>query len=138
MPAKACPVVIRTINGCLEVLAFRHPLAGKQYVKGTIEKGETVKQACERELFEEAGLVGEAKNYLGQAFVQSHKLTYGFYLMSVDAVIPNVFNHFCEDDGGHVFEFFWHPLHSTLDENWHPIFHEIHEYFKNILSLRAI
>ena len=33
---KACPVVLRHTTE-LEVLAFRHPLAGLQLVKGTVE-----------------------------------------------------------------------------------------------------
>jgi hypothetical protein len=37
---KACPVVIRQNNGCLEILAFVHPSAGRQVVKGTIKPGE--------------------------------------------------------------------------------------------------
>lgn len=33
---KACPVVLRHSTE-LEILAFRHPLAGLQLVKGTVE-----------------------------------------------------------------------------------------------------
>jgi len=47
---KACPVVLRVSKEILEVLAFIHPSAGKQFVKGTIENGETPQQAAEREL----------------------------------------------------------------------------------------
>ncbi|PJX25247.1 hypothetical protein CAP48_04060 [Advenella sp. S44] len=42
---NACSVVVRTSEDGLEVLAFRHPSAGKQFVKGTIEEGETPQEA---------------------------------------------------------------------------------------------
>ncbi|WP_272972120.1 NUDIX domain-containing protein [Comamonas terrigena] len=54
-PGKACPVVIRGL-GTIEILAFEHPLAGLQLVKGTIEPGETSAAAALRELREESGL----------------------------------------------------------------------------------
>jgi len=37
---KACPIVVRLQNGKPEILAFNHPSAGRQFVKGTIETGE--------------------------------------------------------------------------------------------------
>ena len=44
---KACPVILRVNqNNELEILAFKHPMAGNQLVKGTIEDGETLEQAC--------------------------------------------------------------------------------------------
>jgi 8-oxo-dGTP pyrophosphatase MutT (NUDIX family) len=52
---KACPVVLR-LRGGAEILAFRHPDAGLQIVKGTIEANETPDQAALRELWEEAGI----------------------------------------------------------------------------------
>lgn len=54
-PDKACPVVIRG-QGAIEILAFEHPLAGLQLVKGTIESGESSRAAALRELREESGL----------------------------------------------------------------------------------
>ncbi|WP_374834663.1 NUDIX domain-containing protein [Paenochrobactrum pullorum] len=55
MIEKACPVVFRTSRHGLEVLAFIHPLAGKQFVKGTVEDAETARYAAEQELREESG-----------------------------------------------------------------------------------
>ena len=125
---KACPVVLRTHEmGQLEMLAFKHPLAGKQWVKGSVEPSESVAVACERELLEESGLIGQAWRDLGPQFIRSHRLMYGFFLMQVDASIPDSFSHYCPDDGGHLFEFFWQPLAASLDEAWHPIFCEIHQ-----------
>jgi hypothetical protein len=36
---KACPIVTTATKHWLEVLAFRHPSAGNQFVKGTIQQG---------------------------------------------------------------------------------------------------
>lgn len=55
VPTKACPVVLRR-TGDLEVLAFEHPLAGFQLVKGSIEQDESPAAAAVRELLEESGL----------------------------------------------------------------------------------
>ena len=64
-PRKACPVVLLRTPGRIEILAFRHPIAGCQLVKGTIEAGETIQTAAERELLEESGIIGTATDYLG-------------------------------------------------------------------------
>lgn len=53
---KACPVVVRQKQGCLEILAFRHPIAGCQLVKGSIEAGEDAGRAALRELCQDAGI----------------------------------------------------------------------------------
>jgi 8-oxo-dGTP pyrophosphatase MutT (NUDIX family) len=122
---KAAPVVIRQKSGQIEILAFLHPLAGKQFVKGTIEVGESLEAACERELFEESGINASVIKNLGAAYIEHHKLNYGFCLMNTDQNLPDSFDHYCEDDGGHVFSFFWQPLNKDLDGEWHPIFHEM-------------
>ena len=51
---KSCPVVLRA-RETLEILAFEHPLAGLQLVKGSVEPGESTALAAVRELMEEAG-----------------------------------------------------------------------------------
>ncbi len=55
LPDKACPVVLSSVLP-YKILLFRHPLAGVQLVKGTIEKGETPSEAVLRELAEESGI----------------------------------------------------------------------------------
>ncbi len=63
---KACPVVTRPGAGAPEVLAFVHPLAGRQFVKGSVEPNEPPQLAAARELFEESGLVvPEPMTFLG-------------------------------------------------------------------------
>ena len=54
-PNKACPVFLSSIPGA-HILLFRHPIAGVQLVKGTIEKGETPAETALRELSEESGI----------------------------------------------------------------------------------
>ena len=49
---KVCPYVLRGAGDRLEVLAFRHPLAGCQLVKGSLEPGERVVVGALRELAE--------------------------------------------------------------------------------------
>jgi 8-oxo-dGTP pyrophosphatase MutT (NUDIX family) len=129
---KACPIVLRGSPNQLDILAFNHPLAGKQFVKGTIEPNEVLAAACERELREESGLIGRAVQPLGQSLIECQGLTYGFYRMHISGVIPERFDHFCDDDGGHVFSFFWHPMREKLTKEWHPIFHEIHRYLMRV------
>ncbi|MDA8634793.1 NUDIX domain-containing protein [Rhodobacteraceae bacterium] len=41
------------------MLMFRHPLAGIQLIKGTVEPSENPADAARRELFEESGLVSK-------------------------------------------------------------------------------
>jgi 8-oxo-dGTP pyrophosphatase MutT (NUDIX family) len=108
---KACPIVTRTTDQGLEVLAFSHPLAGFQFVKGTIEKGETPSDAAKRELFEESGLVClEPLELLGSVPIGLDRATWHFYV--------------------------WHPIGLKLDESWHPSFHEAFDFFSGCIRER--
>lgn len=60
---KVCAVVVR--DGRL--LMFRHPRAGGQLVKGSIEYGEDIGSAAIRELFEEAGIRARVVADLGSS-----------------------------------------------------------------------
>jgi hypothetical protein len=40
-----------------------------------------------------------------------------------------VWQHATEDDHGHIFTFFWHPITLPLDKSWAPIFHEAFAFF---------
>lgn len=124
MRGKVCPVVHRRINGALEILAFRHPTAGKQFVKGSVEDGEPLSAAALRELREESGYCpSAAPRFLGQAPIGTPPTTWSFF--AVEATnLPDNWDHQTEDDFGHVFSFFWHPAALDLDDHWHPIFHE--------------
>lgn len=48
-PDKACAVVLSS-SLPTKLLLFKHPVAGTQLVKGTIESGETPSRAALREL----------------------------------------------------------------------------------------
>lgn len=119
---KACPIVLRHRDSDPEILAFRHPLAGSQIVKGTIEPGETLKKACERELFEESGIRATSDTYLGSWHSNFKNQIWGFYTMINEEPLPERWTHFTNDGGGLEFSFFWHRLGFSPDENFHPLF----------------
>lgn len=131
---KACPVAFRRSHNGLEVLAFNHPSAGKQFVKGTIENGETAQEAAKRELKEESGLVVNSP----MIFLGTHEIGiegvpwhfFGYHSQSS----PDAWLHATEDDFGHSFAFFWHSIQVPLDRDWHPIFHEAFKFFSLKLS----
>ncbi|MGH8448131.1 NUDIX hydrolase [Pseudomonas sp.] len=118
---KACPVVLRTRQS-VEILAFEHPLAGFQLVKGSIEPGETTAAAAIRELQEEAGIAGNVIRDLGIWHAEITGQTWAFHQCQVSADLPDTWAHFAEDDGGHWFHFFWYPLSKEPTNEWHPIF----------------
>ncbi len=119
---KACPVIIRERPNGKEILVFHHPLAGNQVVKGTIKSGETLKSACERELFEESGIKATCESYLGEWVSNYENQVWGFYLMKTKCNLPNNWVHFTEDGGGLEFSFFWRSLNSDTDDTFHPLF----------------
>jgi 8-oxo-dGTP pyrophosphatase MutT (NUDIX family) len=119
--SKACPVVVRGVSGRQDVLAFRHPLAGKQLVKGTVEAGETIEDAAIRELFEESGLPGEVIKFLGPLYMREADQQWHFVLCQTGQ-LPEVWTHHTSDGGGLDFAFFWHSLAEEPNEDWHPIF----------------
>lgn len=119
---KACPVILRSINGSVEVLAFTHPLAGNQLVKGTIQLHEHLKQACIRELKEESGIAAQPTLELGSWNAHYQNQIWGFCLMETCEPLPDSWEFFTQDDGGHLFRFFWQPLCGELNSEWHPLF----------------
>lgn len=63
---KVVPVIFRDINQRTEILVFKHPIAGIQIVKGTVEKNEELEEAALRELYEESGISSaRIHSYLG-------------------------------------------------------------------------
>jgi 8-oxo-dGTP pyrophosphatase MutT (NUDIX family) len=119
---KACPVVLRgTTADRIDILAFRHPLAGTQLVKGTIEIAESVQRAAERELLEESGLVATVIADLGSVQTSEPEQEWHFVMCKVEQLAES-WTHWTRDGGGLDFEFFWHHLDQEPDEAWHPIF----------------
>ena len=119
---KACPIVLRQSAYGIEILAFEHPLAGYQIVKGTVEPGETPEQAAIRELAEESGLHASVERSLGSWVPGFENHHWALVLMNGPSAIPDEFQFFTQDDGGHWFRFFWQPLDAPLSKLWHPLF----------------
>ncbi|MDO3383645.1 NUDIX domain-containing protein [Gilvimarinus algae] len=119
---KACPVVLRR-RPHLEIMVFRHPLAGIQLVKGGVEVGESVAAACERELLEESGLVAWATKSLGTLPLGEPASVWEFYQMTLEAdQLPERWSFDTEDGGGLRFDFFWHRLDQPESADWHSMF----------------
>lgn len=133
-PNKACPVVIRG-QDTIEVLAFTHPLAGLQLVKGTIEAGETPRDAALRELREESGLKASAVLADLGIWTSGYKSQiWTFHLCGTDN-LPETWTYQTGDDGGHEFKFFWHPLQQQPNEQWHWVFQGALKFIANKLAV---
>jgi ADP-ribose pyrophosphatase YjhB (NUDIX family) len=133
---KVVPVLTRFRNEVIEILAFEHPLAGKQIVKGTLENGEAIADGCVRELFEESGIKAWAGNDLGSLTNSIGGADWHFITMVADVAIPDRFTFHTNDDGGHDFRFFWHPLAEDLTDEWHEVFHQPIQYLQAQLLTR--
>src|SRR5262249_25687445 len=99
-----------------------------QFVKGTIEQQEHPQDAAKRELREESGLASRSTmEPLGTREIGPDRTLWHFYTWHSSG-LPDRWHHATEDDFGHTFEFFWHPIGLPLDESWHPIFHEAYAF----------
>ncbi|MGJ5178374.1 NUDIX hydrolase [Bradyrhizobium oligotrophicum] len=123
-PRKACPVVVRQNSDGLEILAFRHPLAGCQLVKGSIEAGEDAGHAALRELCEESGICdARIDSFIGAIqMVASNQEWHLFLCLTGD--LPHEWTHDARDDGGHEFKFFWCAMDRPLSDEWHSDFQQ--------------
>ncbi|SMX46251.1 NUDIX domain-containing protein [Actibacterium lipolyticum] len=119
--SRVCAVVLRQRDG-LEVLAFRHPKAGLQLIKGRPDAGETPPQTAKRELFEESGVQATATNDIGLAMVAPGQIW--AFVDCATAPLPENWVHHCADDDGLMFEFFWHPLNAEPGADWHATFRQ--------------
>ena len=122
---KVVPVVLRHKNHGIDILAFHHPLAGTQLVKGTIEQGEQYEQAAIRELFEESGLSAQPNpKFLGNFILKFNQQNWYFYVCEVKGELAETWQHHCQDGGGLDFRFFWYCLDQQPDDHWHETFKE--------------
>jgi 8-oxo-dGTP pyrophosphatase MutT (NUDIX family) len=122
LPNKACPVVLSS-SLPIRLLLFRHPLAGTQLVKGTIENGELPSEAALRELTEESGIAGATvETDLGCWDAEHRDQIWSFHLCRSGRHLPERWAHQTLDDHGHVFEFFWAPLDDLPYTDCHPVF----------------
>ncbi|XWN31601.1 MAG: NUDIX domain-containing protein [Devosia sp.] len=130
---KVCPVLLRNRDGVLDILAFKHPLAGCQLVKGGIERGETVLQAARREVFEESGMATEPSGrHLGVWYGAPNP----WHMIRLDTAeaLPDRWEHHCADDGGHVFSFFWWPLDQVPGAGWHVLYREALAFIRLVIQ----
>jgi 8-oxo-dGTP pyrophosphatase MutT (NUDIX family) len=115
---KACPILARQSENGLELLAFRHPFAGTQLVKGSIEHDERPQDAAARELLEESGVAAQgAPLSLGTSNGIVPRETWNFFLFPCPP-LADEWQHHCPDDGGHDFKFFWQPVEEYLEGDW--------------------
>ncbi|MEO0664785.1 MAG: NUDIX domain-containing protein [Pseudomonadota bacterium] len=110
MIGKVVPIVLHPGGAPLRILAFTHPVTGAQIVKGTIEAGEHPTRAAARELWEESGLQAISALELAVREDIWPGEQWHFILTRVRPPVPEAFQHFCKDDGGHLFRFWWHDL----------------------------
>jgi hypothetical protein len=122
---QGMPVVIRD-HGHIEILAFEHPLAGLQLVKGTIEPGETSAAAALHGPSHVAADLGLwASGHANQIWA--------FHLCEVHNP-PDSWTHLTDDDGGHDFRFFWHPLSQPPSAQWHWVYQGALQYIASKLG----
>lgn len=147
---KACPCVIRRTDGYFELLAFRHPLAGLQIAKGTVDPGESTDRAALRELKEESGL--EEARILTKIGIYERITGAGpgengasekhiWHLYHVEAKHPanlDFWSHEASgspEEEGLEFSFFWLKLNGKYNCEFHPIFIDIIRLVEEYLNL---
>ncbi|MCV2216602.1 NUDIX hydrolase [Thauera sp. Sel9] len=133
-PTKSCPVLLRRGDE-VEILAFQHPIAGFQLVKGSIEEGESPEEAAIRELAEESGIQAARISTRLGVWESGHQgQIWSFHLCEADLALPDQWVHHAADDGGHDFRFFWHPLSKPAGSEWHEVFQRALKYIHSALT----
>lgn len=131
---KACPVVLRHNKNQLELLAFKHPNGRNQLVKGNIKPGEPIESACIRELAEESGIQAQVVKQLGTWEPEFKSQIWGICLMHYENILPDTWEFKTQDDGGHIFSFFWQPLNSPLNADWNEVYSRAFQHIKHTLG----
>lgn len=135
---KAVAVVLRPGATGHEVLVFRHPDAGVQLPKGTVEPQEMIEAAVLRELEEESGLdlrtqpefIGTWQRTVGGGPKEDGPLEINEWhigILRTDADLPDHWHHQAHGspaEDGLIFKFFWIPVDETLADALHPVFAE--------------
>ncbi len=137
MVDKVCPLVLRKQNR--EILLFKHPLAGVQSVKGTVELFDCdFLSAAKRELAEESGIeLVNQTTYLGAWESGFQEQRWHFVLCKCE-VLPEHWVFHTQDDGGHDFEFFWHEVTKDISSCAHPVFQRALEQVREFIRLGSM
>jgi len=119
---KACPILLRGSPASPQILAFAHPRAGLQIVKGTIETGENPAVAALRELDEEAGIAAATISLsLGSHDdIQPGERWHLFIVSAAD--LPATWDHAAIGADGDTYRFFWHSLGDAEPGGFDPRF----------------
>ncbi len=125
---KACPIVFSDPTHS-RILVFKHPVAGIQLVKGTIEVGEQPAAAALRELCEESGIYdATVTRDLGTWVAGFEAQVWSFHLCSSPTTLPESWVHHTNDDGGLDLMFYWHPVDQKPNQEWHSLFQRALQY----------
>ena len=113
-------------------MVFRHPSAGIQLVKGTIQPGERPSDAALRELREESG-IGDAVvcRDLGLWDAGLDRQIWSIQLCATVRTLPESWSHQCPDDSGIELLFFWHDIDADPSEEWHPVYRRALEFIRS-------
>jgi 8-oxo-dGTP pyrophosphatase MutT (NUDIX family) len=127
VPTKVCPIVFSDTS-LSRILVFRHPVAGVQLVKGTIEAGEQPATAALRELCEESGICDAIVDRdLGIWASGFEEQIWSFHVCSTRQTLPESWIHHTEDDGGLNLAFYWHIV-DEKPQDCHPVFQRALRY----------
>jgi 8-oxo-dGTP pyrophosphatase MutT (NUDIX family) len=120
---KAAACLVRRGTAGPELLVFRHPLAGVQIPKGSVQPGELPADAALRELAEESGVAAHTLRSVGRhdievgagptEFAPLELQVWHTFLVETDQELPDSWSHQAsgsEVEAGLVFEYFWLPI----------------------------
>ena len=96
---KVVPIVLRQHNLGLQLLVFQHPLAGIQ--SAHIQK------------------------FLGIHYPKENGPDWYVFVCETQENLLDQWVHYCHDDGGLEFKFFWHFLYKKPTSDWHPLFQDL-------------
>lgn len=118
MRRVVCPIALHPDGMPQRLAVFEHPTAGWQLVKGGLKPGEDPA----RELYEESGLETRAAIAIGQSDSIQEGANWHIALCRIAPPVRAKWQHFCADDGGHLFRFEWMDLQTTAQRTFDPIF----------------
>lgn len=143
-----CAALLRHRGGVVEVLAFEHPLAGVQLVKGTVERGEELAAAVVRELEEESGvvdavptaLIGTWDRVVGAGPREdgpAERHRWHVFTLRSTRPLPDEWDHVARgssEEDGLVFRLRWLVVDEWLAEQLHPLFGDVVRLLRSHLA----